>query len=106
MNSPAELGLTFKGEKYDRFTEETSQYGYRKDVNEFRVSNDNMSDYFVLRLDRIPSVGDETTGTLIYTTVDDIVTKSGMHFKLVKAENEYYWFWNKKNSIGAVVRKL
>lgn len=104
--SPAEFGLTIKGTRYDRFAEETCQYGYMESNHEFRVSNDNMSDYYVLRLDRIPGVGEETSGELVYTTEDNIVSKPGLKFKLLKVEKDYYWFWNKRNSIGTVVRKL
>ena len=106
-NTDNEIGLTCRGESLFEYNEAECQLGYKESSHEFRVSDDTMTDYFILRLDAIPSVGSETTGTLIYTTEDNVVTKSAMKFKLVKTgSGDMYWFWNKKNAIGAVVRKF
>jgi len=106
VNTDSGIGLTIKGEKIFDYTENNCQYGYNESKCEFRVCNDTMSDYFVIQLDKMPAEGSEASGNLVYTTATNVVSKSGVSFKLLKSEKGYLWFWNRKNSIGVVVRSL
>jgi len=100
------IGLTYYGETIFKYTDGLCQLGYDASKNEFRVSDDAMNDYYVVRLDKMPSVGEESTGTLIYTTDSDIVTKTGLRFKHLKSDGDKMWLWNRKNAIGCVVWKI
>ena len=101
------IGLTMKGNRVFSYDENLCQLGYDESLNQFRISDDSMTDYFVLTVDALPDVGSETSGKLSFTTDDDLINMSGLTFKLVKKSPDgLMWFWNKKNAIGAVVRKL
>lgn len=103
----SEIGLTVKGQDVFTFEENLCQIGYDDALRQFRVSDDMMTDYFILTVNDLPEIGYETTASLVYTTDDDLISMKGLTFKLVKMGHDgTMWFWNKKNSIGAVVRKL
>lgn len=104
------LGLQEKGNQIFEYDIATCQYSYLPDSREFRIGDDAMNNYFILKLSNIPSLNDETTGTLIYTTESSILTKSSLNFKLVKVEQtkdgRMLWLWNKKSQYGVVVMEI
>ncbi|MCQ2145342.1 MAG: hypothetical protein MJY72_06340 [Bacteroidales bacterium] len=106
-NEKSEIGLTIKGQDIFTYDENSCQLGYDESLRQFRVSDDMMTDYYILTVDNVPEIGYETQASLIYTTDDDVISQRGLSFKLVKVGRDgTMWFWNKKNTIGAVVRKL
>lgn len=110
INTTEGPGLVIKSNTIFEYSPADCQIGYRPAGNEFRMSDDRMGEYVVLKLEKIPSNGEETTGTLTYTTPTNIITKSELHLKLVKekdnAMGRTLWFWNKKNGIGIVVSTI
>jgi len=105
-----ELGLIIHGVPAFEYKAETCQVGYNTAKKEYRISDDKMSEYVILTVDKIPSLDGETTGTLTYTTETNIITKTGLHLKLVKQKSSALgntmWYWNKKNSIGIIVTSI
>lgn len=101
-----ELGLTIKGEKIITYDENTSQISYNESRNEFRITDDTMADFMILTCDEFPSEGKTITGSLTYTTSNDIKTKKNMSFKVSKTDRNTgkIWMWNQSGRIGAVVR--
>jgi len=100
------LGLEVKGYPAFEYNETDCQYGNNVEKKEFWVAKDDMSDYFSITLDRLPSVGGECTATVVYTTPDNIITKTGIKFTLLKIDElDQIWFWSKQSKIGAVVAK-
>lgn len=104
------LGLQEKGTQIFEYDASTCQYSYLPDSREFRIGDDAMNNYFILKLSSIPSLNEEATGTLVYTTESSILTKAGLSFKLVKVEEtkegRMLWLWNKKSQYGAVVMEI
>lgn len=105
-----QLGLQVGQTKVFEYDAATCQYSYLPDSKEFRVGDDAMNNYFILKLSNIPQLNSETGGTLIYTTESSIVTKNNLKFKLVKVEEsakgKMLWFWNSKSQYGAVVMEI
>lgn len=108
IRNTEQIGLTIKGEQVFTYDPRSCQLGYNQASREFRVMDDNMSDYFVIELSReLTQIGSSCTAVVRYTTKDDIITKTGVSFTLEKkGQDGLMWLWGKKSGIGAVVREL
>ena len=96
-----------EGNPVFRYDPLTCQLSFNRDRCEFRASTDNMSDYFVLVLDEIPSEKEQkVTGTLTWTTPTDIYMKKNATFEAVRLEGDMIWLWSHSGHIGLVVRML
>lgn len=85
----------------------TWQMGFNAEKRQFRVHTDSMSDYFTLTLSKIPQEDDEqVTGTVVYTTSDNIVTRKNITLKVLRLEGDKIWLWNQSGEIGLEVRLL
>ncbi len=101
------VAMEQEGSTVFRYDPLTCQLSFNRDRCEFRASTDNMSDYFVLVLDRIPSRTEEkVTGTLTWTTPTDIYVKKNATFETVRLEGDKIWLWSHSGHIGLVVRML
>ncbi len=101
------VGLSIAGESVFSYAENKCQLGYSADYLEFRVSDDTMNNFYALTLRKMPEgIGSSVRGDLIWTTSTDVRQRGGLDFKLIRAEGDYMWLWNKKNDIGVVVRKI
>ena len=102
-----EIRLQVGGEEQMCYDPMTCQLGFNPDTREFRVHTDNMSDYFSVTLSRIPSKSDEqVSGTLVYTTHDDVVTKKNITLKAIRLEGDRIWLWNQTGRIGLEIQVL
>lgn len=83
------------------------QYAFNTDQFEFRLHTDNMSDYFIVRLQAEPTKEDQiiTAGLLRWTspTGADEVRKN-IALQVVKMEDDVVWLWNSRESIKMTVR--
>ena len=101
-----EISLYINGILLHEYIPETHQLGYNPSKNEIRICNDNMSDYFILDFDEMPSEeGQTVTATIEYTTADDIKIKKGLEFNVTKTDiaEGKIWLWSSKGKIGAVI---
>lgn len=99
-----ELCIMIKGYTTFSYSPLTCQKGYNSTQHEFRVHTDNMSDFYTVRLDRIPTgTGQEVYGTVRWTTGNNIHSKKNVPFEVVRLEGKRIWLWSSKNSIAAVV---
>lgn len=91
-----------------RYNENTGQLSYNRKKCEFRAGMDNMSDYFILTLDRLPSSKDETvTGRVRWSTDKSVETLSGLQFKVMRMDaNGNIWLWCAKSQVSVNVRVL
>lgn len=99
------ISLTIRGESKFYYTENKCQLGYNASKNEFRVSNDDMSEYYIVTLDSMPTEADQKVkGKISWTESANIVTKNDLEFKVGYISSDgRYWLWNSKNKIGAIV---
>ena len=85
----------------------TCQYAFNSDNMEFRLHTDNMSDYFIIRLQAEPTEEDQmvTAGLLRWTspTGADQVRKN-IVLQVVKMEDDVIWLWYSRESIKMTVR--
>ena len=85
------------------------QMAYNAKRNEFRVMDDEMAHYFILRCDAdLSDYGQEVTADLTYTTANDVKTEKGLTFKVEKhvPSTGMFWLWCQSRKIGVVVREI
>lgn len=104
----SDISLTVKGELQMAFNENTCQLGYNSARNEFRVYDEKLSDWFILRCSTSPTTeGQELTADLEYTTRTDTKHIREAEFRVEKVSAEgLIWLWNKDRKIGIVVKSL
>lgn len=102
-----EVRLQVNGVEMMSYSPADCQMGFNPDKREFRVHTDNMSDYFTVTLTRIPTDSDETvSGTVTYTTSNDLVTKKNITLRVLRLEGDKIWLWNHSGRIGVEVQVL
>lgn len=108
FRSSDDIGLTIKGQDVIKYDDTYWQTGYDEQNITFRVNDDNMADFFVLKCHSFPVEGQSVKADLSYTTDDDIKNKTGLTFDVTKTDDATgkIWLWNKKNGIGAIVKIL
>ena len=98
------ISLTVNREKMFEYDPFTCQLGYNDAKKEFRVSTDNMSDYFVLKLSKVPSSKDEhLTGNISWTGNDYTKDLRNQAFEVVKVERGKAWLWNQANKLAVII---
>lgn len=106
--SRSDISLTIKGELQMSFDENTCQLGYNTGRNEFRVYDEKLSRFFIVRCSTKPaSEGQEITADLEYTTAKDTRNLKDIAFKVEKTSSDgLVWLWNNDRKIGVVVKSL
>lgn len=106
--SREDISLTVKGEVQMTFAEKTCQLGYNTARNEFRVYDEKLANWFILRCSAKPtSIGQKLKADLEYTSVNDVKTMTGLEFTVEDTNSEgFVWLWNKDKQIGIVVKNL
>lgn len=85
----------------------TCQMGFNREKNEFRVHTDNMSDFYIVTLDRIPvQLGEKVEGTIVWTTETSIYTRKKITLEAVRIEGERIWLWHEQSRTGVTVSAL
>ena len=104
----AEISLTVKGSSKFKYEAGTCQLGYNPVKNEYRVCNDDMSDYYIVDLQSVPTAANQKIkGSITWTESDNLITKSGLEFIVASISGDgMVWLWNGKEKIGAIVSTL
>lgn len=101
------ISLTVNKQKVFEYDPFTCQLGYNDSKREFRASTDNMSDYFVITLSKIPTSKEEQlTGSIIWTGDDYTRELHNQSFKTVKVERGKIWLWNQANKLAVIIPVL
>ena len=103
-----DFGLQVKDTKVFTYNSLTWQTAFNRERCEFRVHTDNMSDYYCVTLNTVPSSeGQKVKGSIVWTSSSDVITKSGLNFSVEKIDRAgRIWLWCKKERIGAVIQAL
>lgn len=106
--SRSDISLTIKGELQMSFNENTCQLGHNTGRNEFRVYDEKLANFFIVRCSAAPtSEGQKLTADIEYTTATDVKTMKGLEFEVQKISSDgLIWMWEKKKKIGIVVKSL
>lgn len=106
--SRSDISLTIKGELQMSFNENTCQLGYNTGRNEFRVYDQMLLEWFIVRCSAKPtSEGQELTAELEYTTKADTRKLKGLKMEVQKISSDgLIWLWEKDKKIGIVVKSL
>ena len=99
--------LEIQGQRMLTFKESESQLGFSETKKQFRVSDDQMTEYYVLECDKVPSVVNETLiVTLIWTMDGTRQTRTGISMKVSQIGTDgRIWLWSSKDQIAAIVYK-
>lgn len=90
-----------------KYEANSCQLVWSRDLMEFRANTDNMSDYFILQFEDIPTaVGQSVIADMTWTTTTDILTKNNVTLEVVKLEGDIIWLWSRAGKIGTCIRVL
>ena len=103
-----EISLTIKGDMIMEYDPATCQIGYNSERNEFRLVNDKISNWFILRTGAVPAdAGQQVKASLEYTSQSSIKTLADLAFSVEKtAPDGTIWLWNKDKKIGIIIKVL
>lgn len=103
-----DISLTFRKDLQMSYDPQTWQLGYNAAHNEFRVNDDNMANYFVLRCDARPDTeGQGVNGYIEWTVRTNIKKYRNLKFEVMKiSQDGKVWLWNKSQKIGVTVKYL
>jgi hypothetical protein len=106
--SRSDISLTLKGALQISFDENTYQLGYNTERNEYRVYDEKLENWFILRCSTQPtSEGQELKARLEYTVKGDTKTLNNLELTVERTSSEgLIWLWCKDRKIGAVVKAL
>lgn len=107
IESCTDAGLYFDGTAAFVYDAGTCQVGFSEERKQFRVSDDDMKNFYILDVNKLPGgVDSSLKGTLTWTTDKDVRQRSGIDFKVVRVKDDMYWLWAGKGSVGVVVRMV
>ncbi len=100
--------LKIKGKLVHSFDAASCQLGYNASKKQFRMGNDDMSEYFIVTCSDIPSrEGQSVTATLEWTQNSSIQKKTGINFNVEKSSSDgTVWLWSRKEGIAAILHRL
>ena len=103
-----QVTLMVKGKKVLTFADGNTQYGFNRNLKEFRAGNDDMSSYLVVTCSDLPlKEGQELRADVRWTSGNSVKTTTGLSFKVARYEDTgLVWLWNSADKTGAVVRIL
>lgn len=87
-----------------KFDPLSCQMSYNATSREFRAFTDNMSDFFIVKMDITPSCEGETLkADITWTTETDILTRKNLTLEVIRTEGEKFWLWSDSGRIGVSV---
>lgn len=101
------IRLEVSGSTVFKYDANSCQLAFNREKALFRVHTDNMSDYFIADLDRIPvEVDQEVTATLSWTTDSNVTTRKNIALKTVMIEGDKIWLWSGSGGQFALVIRV
>ncbi|MBR6864155.1 MAG: hypothetical protein IKM75_04760 [Bacteroidales bacterium] len=107
MYNTEQVSLMVKGKKVFTFSEDNGQLGFNRTLRQFRASNDDMSDYFVLTCSELPRQEGQEIRAELKRGYGSHISTSNIVFKVEKYDDTgLVWLWNATDKTGAVVKIL
>ena len=104
----SDCNLRVKGEVVFKYDPLTCQTAFNRRKCEFRVHTDNMSDYYCVNLNLVPTAeGQKAKGDITWTNRSDVVSRKDLTFHVKKADRSgRIWLRCRKEQIGVVIHVL
>ncbi len=103
-----DISLTIKGEDQFSYDPLTCQAAHNSTIHEYRVFDDKLSEWFIVRCsDRPSNEGQELTADITWTASSSTKTMNSLEFRIEKMEQDgRIWMWCKKKKVGIVIKNL
>lgn len=103
-----EVSLIWKGMEQLAYDPMNWQIGFNEEKCEYRLNDDSMANFFVLKCDAHPvEVGQDVTGSIEWTVATNIKQYDGVRFTVKKVDRSgKVWLWSRIQKIGVVVQRL
>ncbi len=103
-----DVSMTMSGAEIFSFKPLTCQMSHNTSTNEFRVFNENLSEWFSVRCHERPSDGgQELKADLTWTSQNVTKTMKDLTFRIEKIDKSgQIWMWCRQKSIGIVIKNL
>lgn len=106
--SREDVSLTWKGKTQIVYEPATWQMACNDERNEYRVNDDEMANYFIIKCMEKPSYeGQELQADVEWTLKTNIKKFEGIRFEVKKiADDGCIWLWCRSQKIGVTVKRL
>ena len=103
-----DISLSVREQVLMSFDENTCQLGYNSARNEYRVYDENLANWYILRCSAKPTTeGQAIKADLEYTTDKDVKSLTGLEFSVEKTSSEgLVWLWSGERKIGIIIKNL
>ena len=103
-----EISLIWKDQAQVIFNEDTGQIGYNDQRHEYRVYDDKLADWFVVRCSEEPTEEGQTlSADVSWTGANSPKTFKGLSFSVKKTSPEgLIWLWNESEKIGIILKNI
>lgn len=103
-----DISLSVREQVLMSFDENTCQLGYNSARNEYRVYDEILANWYILRCSAQPtSEGQTVKADLEYTTAKDVKSLTDLEFSVEKTSPDgLVWLWNKERKIGIIIKNL
>ncbi|MBE6232545.1 MAG: hypothetical protein E7117_09320 [Bacteroidales bacterium] len=104
----SDISMTWKSEVQISYSPLTCQISHSEHRNEYRVHDDKIGNWFVVKCSEKPSyVGQKLSADVSWTTDSNIKHGTNLEFSVEKMDNTgLVWMWNKSSKIGLVIKNL
>ena len=103
-----DVSMTVKGVEQFSYDPVTCQLGYNAEENEFRLVDDDLGNWMIVRCSHRPtSPGQEIKADVTWTTDNDIKSRKGLRFTVRKTSPDgLIWMWCKSEKMGLTVKEI
>lgn len=104
----SEISMTWKSEVQLSYNPLTYQLGHNEARNEYRVYDDLLGNWLVVKCSAKPSYEGQTlTADVTWTTSNNIKRGNDLEFTVQKMDDSgMIWMWNNSSKIGLVIKNL
>ena len=104
----SEISQTWRGEVQLTYSGKKCQMAFNDRDNEYRVYDDNLANWFIIRCSQKPTEEGETiTADVSWTGAKSIKNFTGKTFKVVKTDDQgYIWLQNSTDKIGIIIKNF
>lgn len=108
LTKQSEVSLFWRGEAQMLYSPDTHQIGFNVKEKVFRVYDDRLSEWFILKCSELPTYeGQEIVADLSWTAKRETKNYSGLSFRVEKTDqNGHIWLWNESTRIGIVIKDI